>query len=124
MNFVELSALARIGFPLSDNRVSGHLLAGPALGLRSSCEAVVRLSGLDEPPVNVSSDCDEGGLDFRTIDFGLAGGAGIDIAVTDSIDVHWGLLYTLGLSKVFEDFGGSMKHRALTIRTGLVLPIG
>ena len=74
MNFVELSALARIGFPLSDNRVSGHLLAGPALGLRSSCEAVVRLSGLDEPPVNVSSDCDEGGVDLGTIDVGLAGG--------------------------------------------------
>ena len=124
MNFVELSALARIGFPLSDNRVSGHLLAGPALGLRSSCEAVVRLSGLDEPPVNVSSDCDEGGLDLGTIDVGLAGGAGIDIAVTDSIDAQLGLLYTLGLSNVFEDFGGSAKHRALTIRAGLGLPIG
>ena len=125
MNYVELSALARVGFPLSGERVSGHLLAGPALGLRSSCAAVVRLSGLDEPPVNVSSDCDEAGLDyFRTIDIGLAGGAGIDIGLTDSIDVHLGLLYTLGLSNVFEDFGGSAKHRALTIRTGLGMPIG
>ena len=124
MDYVELSALARVGFPLSGDRVSGHLLAGPALGLQSSCAGVVRLSGLEEPPVNVSSDCDEAGLDFRTIDFGLAGGAGIDIGLTDSVDVHLGLLYTLGLSNVFEDFGGSAKHRALTIRTGLVLPIG
>ena len=124
MDYVELSALARVEFPLSGDRVSGHLLAGPALGLQSSCEAVVRLSGLEEAPFNVSSDCDEGGLDLRKIDVGLAGGAGIDIGLTDSIDAHLGLLYALGLSNVFEDFGGSAKHRALTIRTGLVLPIG
>ncbi len=124
MDYVELSALARVGFPLSGDRVSGHLLAGPALGLQSSCKGVVRLSGLDEPPVNVSSDCDEAGLDFRKIDVGLAGGAGIDIGLTGSVNVHLGLLYTLGLSNVFEDFGGSAKHRALTLRTGLVLPIG
>lgn len=124
MDFVELSALARVGFPLSGDRVSGHLLAGPALGLRASCEGVVRLSGLDEPPFNVSSDCDEAGLDFGTIDLGLAGGAGIDIGLTDSVDAHLGLLYVLGLSNVAEDFGGSAKHRALTIRAGLGLPIG
>ena len=124
MDYVELSALARVGFPLSGDRVSGHLLAGPALGLRSSCEGVVRLSGLDEPAFNVSSDCDEAGVDIGTIDLGLAGGAGIDIGLTDSIDAQLGLLYTLGLSNVFKDVGGSAKHRALTIRTGLVLPIG
>lgn len=124
MDYVEFSALARVGFPLSGERVSGHLLAGPALGLRSSCEGVVSISGLDEPPVNVSSDCEEGGLNFQRIDFGLAGGAGIDIGLTDSIDASLGLLYTLGLSNVSWDAGGSLKHRALTIRAGLVLPIG
>ena len=124
MDFVEFSALARVGFPLSGDRVSGHLLAGPALGLLSSCEGVARISGLDEPAVNVSSDCDESGLDFRKIDVGLAGGAGIDIGLTDSIDAHLGLLYTLGLSNVSEDIGGSLKHRALSIRAGLAFPIG
>ena len=124
MDYVEFSALARVGFPLSGDRASGHLLAGPALGLRSSCEAVVRLSGLEEPAFNVSSDCEDGGLNFQTIDFGLAGGAGVDIGLTDSIDASLGFLYTLGLSNVSWDAGGSLKHRALTIRTGLVLPIG
>lgn len=125
MNYVELSALARVGFPLSGDRVSGHLLAGPALGLQSSCEGVARISGLDEPAAfNVRTDCEEGELNFQKIDFGLAGGAGIDIGLTDSIDASLGLLYTLGLSNVSWDAGGSLKHRALTIRAGLVLPIG
>lgn len=123
MDYVELSALARVGFPLSGDRVSGYLLAGPALGLQSSCEGVARLSGLDEPAFNVSTDCDEARLDFRKIDVGLAGGAGIDIGLTDSIDARLGLLYTLGLSNVSDDVGGSVKHRALTIQAGLAFPI-
>lgn len=124
MDFVELTALARVGFPLAGDRVSGHLLAGPALGLRSSCEAVVRISALDEPAVTGSVDCDEAELGFRTVDVGLAGGAGIEIGLTDSINAHLGLLYTLGLSNVSDDPGGSVKHRALTIRAGLGVPVG
>lgn len=124
MDYLELSVLARVRFPLSGDRVSGHLLAGPALGLQSSCEGIVNVSGLDEPAFNVSSDCDDADFGFRKIDVGLAGGAGIDIGLTDSVDAHVGLLYTLGLSNVSEDDGGSLKHRALTIRTGLVFPIG
>lgn len=124
MDYVELSVLARVGFPLSNDRVSGHLLAGPALGLQSSCEGVVHISGMDEPAMSAGVDCDEAGLDWRKIDFGLAGGAGVDIGLTDSIDVHLGLLYTVGLSNVLDDGDGSVKHRALTVRAGLVLPIG
>ena len=124
MDYVELSALARVGFPLSGDRVSGHLLAGPALGLQSSCAGVVSVSGPDVLAVNLSRDCDEPDNDFQKIDVGLAGGAGIDIGLTDSIDAHLGLLYILGFSNVFEDVGGSVKHRVLTIQTGLAIPIG
>lgn len=124
MNYVELSVLARVRFPLSGDRVSGHLLAGPALGLQSSCAGVVHISGMDEPAISASTDCDEAGLHWRKIDVGLAGGAGIDIGLTDSIDVHLGLLYTLGLSNVVDDGDATVKHRALTIRAGLAIPIG
>lgn len=90
MDYVELTVLARVGFPLSGDRVSGHLLAGPALGLRSSCELGFSVSGPDVPGVDVDSDCEEVESDFRALDFGLAGGAGIDIGLTDSIDAHLG----------------------------------
>ncbi len=123
MDYVELSVLARVGFPLSGDRVSGHLLAGPALGLQSSCEGVVRISGPDRPALDPGAGCDEAGLDFRKIDVGLAGGAGIDIGLTDAFDAHVGLLYTLGLSHISDDLSGSVKHRALTIRAGLGVPI-
>ena len=127
MDYIELTALARVEFPLSGDRVSGLLLAGPALGLRSSCDGVVSISDPAGPGLNQGVDCDESGLDFRTIDVGLAGGAGIDIGLTDSIDARLGVLYTLGLSNVLSDLSeddGGLKHRALTIQTGLAFPIG
>ena len=124
MDYVELTVLARVGFPLSGDRVSGHLLAGPALGLRSSCEFGVSVSGPDVSAVDVDSDCEEMEFDFRPLDFGLAAGAGIDIGLTDSIDAHLGLLYTLGFADISEDVDDSTKHRALTIQAGLAIPIG
>jgi len=122
MDYVELTVLARVGFPLSGDRVSGHLLAGPALGLRSSCELGFSVSGPDVPAVDVDSE--ELEFDFRPLDFGLAAGAGIDIGLTDSIDAHLGLLYTLGFADISEDVDDSTKHRALTIQAGLAMPIG
>ena len=125
MDYVEFSALARVRFPLSGDRMSGHLLAGPALGLQSSCEVGVRIREPGFPEADVNMDCEEFGPIFKgKLDLGLAGGAGIDIGLTDSIDAHLGLLYTLGLSNVVDDDDETMKHRALTIRAGLVLPIG
>ncbi len=124
MDYVELTVLARVGFPLSGERVSGHLLAGPALGVRSSCEFGVSVSGPDVSAIDVGSDCEEMEFDFRPLDFGLAGGAGIDIGLTDSIDAHLGLLYTLGFADISEDVDDTTKHRALTIQAGLAIPIG
>ena len=125
MDYVEFSALARVRFPLSGDRMSGHLLAGPALGLQSSCEVGVRIREPGFPEADFNMDCEEFGPLFKgKLDLGLAGGAGIDIGLTDSIDAHLGLLYTLGLSNVVDDDDETMKHRALTIRAGLVLPIG
>lgn len=125
MDYVEFSALARVGFPLSGDRMSGHLLAGPALGLQSSCEVGVRISEPGFPEADVNMDCEEFGPIFKgKLDLGLAGGAGIDIGLTDSIDAHLGLLYTLGLSNVLDDDDETMKHRAFTIRAGLAIPVG
>lgn len=96
MDYVELSVLARVGFPLSGDRLSGHLLAGPALGLQSSCQGVVHISGMDEPAMSAGVDCDEAGLDWRKIDFGLAGGAGVNIGLTDSNRCPSGLALYFG----------------------------
>ncbi len=57
------------------------------------------------------------------LDQSASGGAGIDIGLTDAIDARLGLLYTLGLSHISDDLSGSVKHRALTIRAGLGVPI-
>lgn len=124
MDYFEFTVLARVGFPLSGDRVSGHLLAGPALGLQLSCELALHVRGLNEPAFDVNSDCEENDLDFRGFDVGLAGGAGIDIGLTDSIDARLGLLYTLGLSDISEDDGEATKNRTLTVQTGLAFPIG
>ena len=40
MDYIELT-VAEMRFPLSGERVSAYLLAGPALGLRSSCRTAM-----------------------------------------------------------------------------------
>ena len=124
MDYFELSVLARVGVPLSGDRVSGHLLAGPALGRQSSCSGSVSFRGPDAPGIDVSEDCDEFDIDSRKSDFGLVGGAGIDIRLTDSIDAQLGVLHTFGLSDISEEEGETTRHRALTIQAGLAMPIG
>ena len=40
-DYIELTVLARVGLPLSGDRVSAHLLVGPALAFQSSCQVAI-----------------------------------------------------------------------------------
>lgn len=123
MDYLELTALAELRFPLSGERVSGHLLAGPALARRSSCRMAVSLrqGGTN---VHETEDCDIIDLDAKDFDFGIAGGAGLEIGLTDRVNAQLGVLYILGLLDTSADASDTLKHRALTIRAGLGFPIG
>ena len=74
MNYIELAALGMVHLPVSGERVSAHLLAGPALALEASCgwTSQATFMGTD---LELGEDCDDGDvLDRSNFDLGLAGG--------------------------------------------------
>ena len=120
MDYIELAALGMVSFPVSGERVSAHLLAGPALALESSCRwsSKATFMGTD---LEASEDCD---FNRSNYDLGLAGGGGIEIGLSDALGVSLGVLYTFGLLDIDEDDSDSLKHRVLSVRVGLVYSVG
>ena len=120
MDYIELAALGMVSFPVSGERVSAHLLAGPALALESSCRwsSKATFMGTD---YEASEDCD---FNRSNYDLGLAGGGGIEIGLSDALGVSLGVLYTFGFLDIDEDDSDSLKHRVLSVRVGLVYSVG
>ena len=124
-DYLEFTVLGRAQFPVSGDRVSAHLLAGPALALESSCQLTAKATGLDGGTFEFTEDCDgDIGLDRSTYDLGLAGGGGLEIKLLDTLGMSFGLLYTYGLLDLDKSDSDSLKQRALTLRAGLVYSIG
>ncbi len=116
-NYLEFNALAMVGFGRS-SLVSAYALAGPALAFESSCD----LSGRDVmggSSVDVTASCSEAGAEFHGLDFGLAGGAGLGIGLSDRLGAEVGALYTYGLRDVDESETETVRHRVVTLRAGL-----
>ena len=124
-SYLEFSALGKVRFPLRDDRLSAHLLAGPALALETSCQ-VTFSSGVafDGTMMEFSEDCDGAELDRSTYDLGLAVGGGLEIGPMERLGVSLGVLYTHGLPDIDKSTGSSLKHRVFTIRVGLLYSIG
>ena len=124
-DYLEFTVLGRAQFPVSGDRVSAHLLAGPALALESSCQLTAKATGPGGSTFEFAEDCDgDIGLDRSTYDFGLAGGGGLEIKLADTLGMSFGLLYTHGLLDLDKSDRDSMKQRALSLRAGLVYLIG
>ena len=124
-DYLEFTVLGRAQFPVSGDRVSAHLLAGPALALESSCQLTGKATGPDGSTFEITEDCNEArGLDRSTYDLGLAGGGGLEIKLLDTLGMSFGLLYTYGLLDLDKSDSDFMKQRALTLRAGLVYSIG
>ena len=124
-DYLEFTVLGRAQFPMSGDRVSAHLLVGPALALESSCQLTVKGTGSDSSSLEITEDCNDAtGLVTSTYDLGLAGGGGLEIKLLDTLGMSFGLLYTYGLLDLDKSDSDSLKQRALTLRAGLVHSIG
>ncbi|WP_419163929.1 outer membrane beta-barrel protein [Candidatus Palauibacter sp.] len=113
LDYLRLSALARAALPMEGRRVAVYVLAGPFVGFSSGCTMSV-----DAPGVSISADCDEAELDWPGTDFGVSGGAGLEVGVSDSMGLALEALYDLGL-KDLED----AKTRVFSIVAGLVFSL-
>ena len=114
LDYLELTALAKPTFPLGESEDEGpsfHLLAGPAVGIRTSCS--------DQGQGEID-DCAD---DVTESDPGIPVGAGIQ---TGRFRVD--ATYTLGVTDIDATGSGdeidSIENRSMAIQAGFVIPLG
>ena len=116
IDYYEFSLMGRASLPLAGERIRAYLVAGPSMAWQSSCKerAATTPAG---PPWDVTP-CEPG--DYRDRDFGLATGAGIELALSAGLGVTLGAVYVHGV----RDLTGSdlieIRLRTAGFRGGFV----
>ncbi|MCZ0936825.1 MAG: outer membrane beta-barrel protein [Gemmatimonadetes bacterium] len=119
MDYLQFSALARVG-SARDGPVSVGVLLGPWMAYRVSCQLSVDFDLEEFGPIRESGSCS---ADGAKIDFGVAAGGGVELAVSDGLSLGLDLVYSLGLSRIDDD-PDSPKNRSLAVQAGVVIPVG
>ena len=117
-DYIELSGLGVFNLTPSGSQASVYMLVGPSVAFNTKCEGSVSGTILSES-INISSDCGE---ETKSLDLGITGGIGTEMAMSEGMTFSIDLLYTLGLLSV--DKVGDVKTRALILRAGVGFPIG
>lgn len=121
VDYFRLSGLARLGLTQGSRSEGAYLLLGPYWGLRTACSASVSGGG-----VSFSADCDATDIQLSTTDFGVSGGAGLEVRVASRMGMAFELLYDLGLQGLggsAPGLGGSKTTRVFSILAGLVFSL-
>lgn len=119
-DWVQLSALARIGTP-RDGGMSIALLVGPWAASLLSCDASLNLDLGALGSVNQSASCDD---TTKSIDYGVAAGAGLEMAVSAGLRLGVDLIYSMGFVNVDDTSMEDIKTRHLAVQAGIVIPLG
>lgn len=106
-SYVEVPVLAKYAIPVQGT-VRPHLILGPAVAFNTGCKVEVEIGGSEG-----STDCEDEGLEFKGVDFGLVFGAGVDISA-----FSLGIRYDLGLTDAPDDDTISGKNKVLSIVAG------
>lgn len=137
LDYMEIALLADMRFHSIVDGIFVHFLVGPSLGVLLSCE-VAEPRGDDEPPhlTRCLGDVGEEGLPwgFRRLDAGVAGGAGLEVALTERVELHASAQWTFGLGYVDTEYDTgivdgptlvpALKNRAVSLRAALAVPLG
>ena len=120
LDYIELSGLGVVNFAPPESPASVYAFAGPSLAFNTKCEgsASFSLGGIDE---SLSESC---GDDIRSIDLGITGGVGAEMAVSEQMTLSVDLRYTLGLLSVDKTGDEDIKNRDLILQVGVGFPIG
>ena len=137
LDYLELALLADMRFPSIVDGVFIHFLVGPSLGVLLSCEVgAADTEGDPPPPEPCLGDAEERGpfWSFGRLDAGVGGGAGLEVALTERVDLHASAQWTIGLGYVDEvdnpdmvdnpALAPALKNRALSLRAALAVPLG
>ncbi len=129
LDYLQLSALFRASADAEQGLLNVGVLAGPYMAVNHSCD--IALTTLFSPPGSgeyrsfserlpsrTETSCDgDDGANFRTADFGLAAGAGVEVRLGDSIGLAFDLIYAIGLAGIDDD---GTRNRHLALQGGLV----
>ncbi|WP_419165638.1 outer membrane beta-barrel protein [Candidatus Palauibacter sp.] len=123
MDYFQLSALARMGSP-RDGGLSAGVLLGPWAAFNLSCDVSASLDLGEFGSTNVSESCRDDTIagEVQGTDFGIAAGAGVELAVSEGLRVGLDLVYSIGLAELGGD--GGIKNRSLAVQAGVVIPFG
>ncbi|MXX68673.1 MAG: PorT family protein [Gemmatimonadales bacterium] len=119
-NWVQASALVRIGTP-RDRGASFGLLLGPWAASLLFCDASVEVDLGELGSVSESGSCDAA---TKPIDFGIAAGAGVELAISDRLRLGVDLIYSLGLANIDDTSTDTINTRHLALQAGFVFPLG
>ena len=116
LGYVEFSILLKASTGLGQG-VSGHLLAGPAVGVNSNCTLE---TAYDE--VRLETDCDDADQNVQPTDIGASLGAGVEVAISDGrYRLSLDFLQTIALGSALGD--GQHRNSATTFLLGFGWPI-
>ena len=73
--------------------------------------------------ISVNVGCDDTDINVKSLDFGLTGGIGTAIAISDGMTLSAELLYTSGLLSISDD-EDSPENRVFALQVGVGFPIG
>ena len=120
-DYLELSLLGTARVFGAGDGLALHLLAGPVVATRTSCQTDFKVTFAGETE-DETEDCAD---DTSSGDFGVAGGGALEIGLSDRLGLSLSAIYSWGLREIFLDSDDdTAKHRILSVRAGLVFPIG
>jgi hypothetical protein len=122
VDYFEVPLLAKVMVPTGGN-VRPVFFVGPAVAFEISCSISAEAMG-----VSVDVDCDasglDGGLERKKTDFGILGGAGLEVDAGPVVVTFEGR-YNFGLTNLDDsgDPGFSIKSRTFSILAGLLFKL-
>ena len=117
LGYAEFSTLVKASTQLGSS-VSGHLLTGLAVGIKTRCAIETASEG-----ISVEIDCDEAEQNVQPTDIGASLGAGIDVAISGGrYRISLDFLQTMALVSALGD--GQHKNSATAFLFGFGWPIG
>ena len=124
LDYIELSGLGVFNLMPSESAASVYMLAGPAVAFNVKCEVEVMGEFVgEEGAITLTSKTDCEDSTINTVDFGITGGIGTEMAMSERMTFSVELLYTLGILSIAEDVG-DVKNRAIALQVGVGFPIG
>ena len=120
LDYIEIPLLFGAEFGVDGSSVVPRVFAGPAVAFETGC----KISG-EDGNVSVELDCEEAGIQTKSVDFGLVFGAGLAIPL-GGFELILDGRYDLGLTNIddSEFDSASAKNRAWQFMVGAGFPVG